>query len=154
MSWFFRESPHPAAWCLTLLAATVCLAQTGCVRRRMTIRSNPPGALAFVDDQEIGLTPVSTDFTYYGPRKFQLFKDGFETVTAKQRIPTPWYELPPLDFFAENVWPFEVRDERGGFRSYPPADRPQRSAAGTCRITPAQHAARARRPDAIGSCRL
>ena len=112
MSGYFRESPHPAAWCLTLLAATVCLAQTGCVRRRMTIRSNPPGALAFVDDQEIGLTPVSTDFTYYGARKIQLFKDGFETVTAKQRFPTPWYELPLLDFFAENVWPFEVRDER------------------------------------------
>ena len=32
----------------------------GCVRRRMTVRSNPPGAVVFVDDQEIGTTPAST----------------------------------------------------------------------------------------------
>ena len=23
-----------------------------------------------------------------------------------------WYEIPPLDFFAENLWPYELRDER------------------------------------------
>ena len=28
-----------------------CLLTTGCVRRRMTIRSNPPGATVYVDDQ-------------------------------------------------------------------------------------------------------
>ena len=26
----------------------------GCVRRRLTIRSSPPGALVYIDDQEIG----------------------------------------------------------------------------------------------------
>jgi hypothetical protein len=78
----------------------------------LTIRTTPPGATAFVDDQEIGVTPVSTDFTYYGTRKIQLFKDRFEPVTALQRVPSPWYEIPPLDFLAENLWPFEIRDER------------------------------------------
>jgi hypothetical protein len=78
----------------------------------MTIRSNPAGALVFVDDQEIGVTPVSTSFTYYGTRKIQLFKDGFETVTAKQRFPLTWYQWPVVEFFAENLWPFELRDER------------------------------------------
>lgn len=78
----------------------------------MTIRTNPSGALAFVDDQEIGVTPVSTPFTYHGTRKIQLFKDGFETVTEKQRFPTPWYEWPVIEFFSENLWPFELRDER------------------------------------------
>jgi hypothetical protein len=78
----------------------------------MTIRSNPPGAVAFVDDQEIGVTPVSTPFTYYATRKVQLFRDGYETLTVKQPFPAPWYEIPPLDFFVENLWPFEIRDER------------------------------------------
>jgi hypothetical protein len=78
----------------------------------MTIRSNPPGALVFVDDREIGVTPVSTEFTYYGTRKLQLFKDGFETVTAKQKLSLPWYQIFPLDFITENLWPFEIRDER------------------------------------------
>jgi len=86
--------------------------ESGCVRRRMTIRSNPPGAVAFVDDRRIGVTPVSTPFTYYGTRKIQLFKDGFESQTVKQRFAPPWYEYPVLDFITENLWPQEVRDER------------------------------------------
>ncbi len=100
------------AWVLTVVAIGACVVETGCVRRRMTVRTNPPGALVFVDDQEIGLTPVSTPFTYYGTRKIQIVKDGYETFTTKQKFPTPWYQYPVLDFFAENLWPFEVRDER------------------------------------------
>lgn len=97
---------------LLLVVVVSCLTQSGCVRRRMTIRTNPPGAVAFVDDQRIGVTPVSTPFTYYGTRKIQLFKDGFEPLTVKQRFSVPWYEYPPLDFIAENLWPREIRDER------------------------------------------
>jgi hypothetical protein len=94
------------------LILAILIVGSGCVRRRLTIRSNPAGATAFVDDQPIGVTPVSTPFTYYGTRKIQLFKDGFETLTVKQPIRAPWYQVPPLDFFAENLWPREVRDER------------------------------------------
>lgn len=89
-----------------------CLTTCGCVRRRMTIRSNPTGALVFVDDQKIGVTPVSTAFTYYGTRKIQLFKDGFEPQMIKQRFSAPWYQLPVIDFISENLWPAEIRDER------------------------------------------
>jgi hypothetical protein len=100
-----------AAWCL---AATLTLLAVlpGCVRRRMTVRSNPPGAVVFVDDQEIGTTPASSSFTYYGTRKIQLLKDGFETLTVKQTFYPPWYEITPLDFVSENLWPHEVRDEQ------------------------------------------
>ena len=89
--------------------STLC---SGCVRRRLTVRSSPPGATVYIDDQEIGETPVSTPFVYYGTRKIQLVKDGFETLTVKQKFSPPWYEIPPLDFFAENVYPNELRDER------------------------------------------
>jgi len=110
--------PHLASQGL-VRAARVCLivalalmaAAPGCVRRRMTVRSNPPGALVYVDDQEIGTTPVSTAFTYYGTRKVQLIKDGFETLTVKQTFYPPWYEITPLDFVSENLWPHEIRDE-------------------------------------------
>ena len=86
--------------------------QVGCVRRRMTIRTNPPGAVVYVDRQRIGVTPVSTNFTYYGTRTVELVKDGYETVTEQHKFTTPWYEIPGLDFFSENLWPFETRDER------------------------------------------
>lgn len=84
----------------------------GCVQRRMTIRSNPPGALVYVDDYEIGVTPVSHSFTYYGQRKIRLVKDGYETLTVMQNIRPPWYQYPVVDFLAENLWPGEIRDER------------------------------------------
>ena len=104
---------------LLLIAVVTCFgwelagdAQAGGVRRRLTIRSNPPGALVVIDDQEIGYTPVSTSFTYYGTRKIQLIKDGFETLTVKQAIQPPWYEYPPFDFLSENFAWSEIRDER------------------------------------------
>lgn len=84
----------------------------GCVRRRMTVRSNPPGAMLYIDDQQIGQTPVATDFIYYGTRKIKLVKDGFETMTTYQTIAPPWYQIPPFDFVSENLIGREIRDER------------------------------------------
>ena len=98
-----------AALVAVLLAAGLL---TGCVQRRMTIRSNPPGALVYVDDYQVGTTPVSTDFVYYGTRKIRLIKDGYETLTVRQPFPVPWYQVFPLDFVTETVWPWEIRDER------------------------------------------
>lgn len=95
-----------------LLAICAVVALAGCVQRRMTIRSNPPGALVYVDDYQLGTTPVSHDFVYYGTRKIRLVKDGYETLTVRQPFPVPWYEIFPLDFVTENLIPWEVRDER------------------------------------------
>jgi hypothetical protein len=78
----------------------------------MIIRTNPPGALAYVDDNEVGLTPVAISPIYYGNRKIRLVKDGYETLTLIQPVPPPWYEIPPLDFFSENVVPGKIRDQR------------------------------------------
>ena len=94
------------------LAIALCLTASGCVQRRLTIRSNPPGALVYVDNYEIGTTPVSTDYIYYGKRKIRLVKDGCETLSVERWIPPPWYEYFPLDFVSENLIPTELRDER------------------------------------------
>jgi hypothetical protein len=111
-----RSKLQPSRLALrVLLAAALMLlatAHTGCVRRRMTVRSNPPGAKVYVDDIEIGATPVSTYYTYYAARKITLIKDGYRTETTYHRILPPWYEIPPLDLVSENFWPYEVRDER------------------------------------------
>lgn len=95
-----------------LVLALMVSAIAGCVERRMTIRSNPPGAMVYVDDYEIGTTPVSTSYIYYGTRKIRLVKDGYETLTIYQPMPTPWYEWLGVDFFSENIWPHKIRDER------------------------------------------
>lgn len=97
---------------LILMLANCCLLSSGCVRRRLTVRSVPAGASVYVDDQPIGQTPVSTSFTYYGTRKIQLVKDNFETLTVKQTFNPPWYQYPVIEFVTENLWPWEIRDER------------------------------------------
>jgi hypothetical protein len=98
--------------CVAIVAACVALCAAGCVQRRFTIRSNPPGALVYIDDYEIGTTPVSTDFVYYGTRKIRLVKDGYETLTILQPVPAPWYQFPGIDFVTDNLVPGEIRDER------------------------------------------
>ncbi len=95
---------------LSLLLAVCSL--SGCMHRRMTIRSNPPGAMVYVDDRQIGVTPCSTGFTYYGTRQFRLEKDGYETLVVKRSLNAPWYQIPPLDFFSDNLAFQEIRDER------------------------------------------
>ena len=97
---------------MALLGLLLCASQSGCVERRLTIRSNPPGALVYVDDYTIGVTPVSTSFIYYGTRKIRLVKDGYETLTVMQSIPSPWYEYPPLDLVSDNFVPGQIHDQR------------------------------------------
>jgi hypothetical protein len=84
----------------------------GCVRRRMTVRTNPAGAMVYVDHQMVGTTPVSTSFTYYGTRQFEIIKDGYRTEKFLRRFNPPWYQWPVMDFVSETLWPFEKRDER------------------------------------------
>ncbi len=97
--------------CLILICLD-CETSVAKVRRRLTITSNPPGAVVFVDDREIGITPVSTPFTYYGTRKIQLVLEGFETLTVKRTFSPPWYQWPVVDFISENMIRRELRDER------------------------------------------
>ena len=89
------------------------LSLSGCVFRRMTIQSDPPNALVLVDGEEIGYTPISLDHTYYGVREIKLIKPGYETKTVMQKLQTPWYQYMPIDFFADNLWPFKTTDRHG-----------------------------------------
>lgn len=95
-----------------LLIALALISTTGCVRRRLLVRSNPPGAMVHVDNQAIGNTPCGVDFVYYGTREIRLSMPGYETLTVNQPIPTPWYEIPGIDFISENLVPQKIKDVR------------------------------------------
>src|SRR6476659_7861789 len=96
----------------TVLVVTMALPAHAIVRRRLNVNSNPQGALVYVDNQQIGMTPCSVDFTYYGTREIRLIKPGFETLTVNQPIPAPWYQYTPIDFVAENLVTMKIRDTR------------------------------------------
>lgn len=93
-----------------LLIFAMLLIGSGCVNRRMTIRSDPPGALVEVDGERIGLTPVAIDFTYYGTREITLSMPGYETLTVQQTVPKPLYQRFPVDFISNHFLPYRVTD--------------------------------------------
>ncbi|MGI9519422.1 MAG: PEGA domain-containing protein [Pirellulaceae bacterium] len=102
---------HLASY-LLLATALFAVFHTGCVQRRILVRSNPEGALVSIDRQPIGHTPVAVPFTYYGTREIHVEKDGYQTQHVKHRFKAPWYQIPPLDFITDNFWPREIRDDR------------------------------------------
>lgn len=81
----------------------VALAATGCVgvRRELTVESDPPGALVYLNGDEVGRTPVTKEFTYYGTVDLQLRKDGYQTLSARPRVWAPLWQIPPIDLIAE-----------------------------------------------------
>lgn len=100
---------------LTLILATAVLAgamATGCVRRTVTINTAPQGAVVYLNDREIGTTPASVDFTWYGDYDVVVRKDGYKTLKTNHRLEAPWYDLPPVDFIAEALWPLTIHDQR------------------------------------------
>lgn len=98
---------------IVLLAAVLplAIANFGCVHRRVTIRTDPPGAQVVVGGQEIGYSPASFDITWYGTEEVTLLKDGYENQTQFVKIRRPWYQVPPLDFVTDNFLPFRVKDQ-------------------------------------------
>ena len=96
-----------------VLATTVAFA-VGCngVRRRLTVTSEPSGAVVYLNNKEIGKTPIATNFLYSGTYNIRCYKEGYETTEKKYTTGTPWYLWPGFDFFSENFVPGEIRDEQ------------------------------------------
>src|SRR5439155_18204145 len=92
-------------WGAALLGLAVVLGQTGCVKRRYTIRTDPPGATVIVNNEEIGRTPVSRSFTFYGDREITMIMDGYKTQRVIQPIKSPWYDNYLTEVFTENFLP-------------------------------------------------
>lgn len=80
----------------------------GCLERTVTITSKPPGAVVWLNDVEVGRTPVTTGFTFYGVYDVRLRKEGYEPVVTTREAKAPIYEHPPLDLAAEAL-PVRVR---------------------------------------------
>ncbi len=93
------------------LVFTVMVA-CGCVRRTMTITTEPPNARVYLNDHEIGVSEVTTDFTWYGDYDVVIRKEGYETLQSNWKIDPPWYQWIPIDFFTEVLWPGEFHDQR------------------------------------------
>lgn len=73
---------------------------TGCIERTISITSEPPGAIVYVNDQEVGRTPVDIEFLHYGTYDVRVVKQGFDTYSGPAEANPPIYDLPVIDLFA------------------------------------------------------
>ena len=100
---------------LALIA--VIFVSAGCVTRTITVKTNPSNASVYIDDKLVGESPVTIPFTYYGTRKIMIERRDdeekltHERTTSFEKIKAPVYEIFPLDFVSELVWPRELKDE-------------------------------------------
>ena len=95
-------------WLLPLIA--LCHAG-GCVERLIHVRSEPPGAIIWLNDEEVGATPLTVPFTWYGTYDVVLRKAGHEPLHTTQTARAPVYQWLGIDLLAEVFWPFTITDE-------------------------------------------
>ncbi len=110
--------------CLLFLALAVAVALSGCVRRTITITTEPPHALVFLNHQEVGRSTVTTDFIWYGDYDVIIRQEGYKTLKTHWDIKAPWYQAVPIDFFAEVLWPGQLHDEHSRHFMLEPAEVP------------------------------
>ncbi len=67
------------------------LVLVGCARidRTITVNSEPENALVYLNDQEIGRTPVTRTFKWYGTYDVEVRKDGYETLKTSAPVIAP-----------------------------------------------------------------
>lgn len=95
---------------LLIVASLVALLPVGCVERKLTINTEPQGALVLLNDEQIGTSPVAVSFNWYGDYWVRARKEGFETLETHRDLPAPWYDHFPLDFFAQVLYPGRIVD--------------------------------------------
>lgn len=121
-----RDVPAPRTRRIACLASGILLASvlalTGCVERKLVIRSEPEGALVYLDEEFRGVTPLEIPFTYYSDPQVEIRKAGFEPQRFLYEMRAPFYQWVPLDLFFEVFFPFTIVDERKIDRTLRPAE--------------------------------
>ena len=95
---------------LLMILLAGLLGLCGCVERKLTINTNPSGAVVLLNDEEIGVSPVTVPFNWYGDYNVTIRKPGCETLQTHKELSSPWYDYFPFDFFAEILYPGRIVD--------------------------------------------
>lgn len=111
---------------LTLSASALALWAGGCRSRTIEITSEPPGALVWLNDEQVGRTPLDVDFVHYGVYDVRLQLEGHQPLATAKAAAAPLIDQPGVDFFTQPFpgrsitrWHFvleplpELADQRG-----------------------------------------
>lgn len=106
---------------LTIIGLVTVIILSGCVERKLTINTEPQGATVILNDEEIGTSPVTVSFEWYGDYNVAIRKEGFETLKTHRKLKAPWYDGFPFDFLTllnpertvdEYEWTFELEPKK------------------------------------------
>ena len=97
-----------AVWIFAALM--MVLSVSGCVERKLTIVTEPSDAVVWLNDEEVGTTPVTVNFNWYGDYSVRIEKPGYEILNTHRKLERPAHDRFPLDFFAE-LSPKQTIDE-------------------------------------------
>jgi len=121
-----KKTFRPIGLILLFAGFSSVLLFSGCVERKLTINTEPQGAIVALNDEEIGISPVTIEFNWYGDYNIRIEKQGYETLNTHRKLKGPLHDRFPFDFFAEVLWPGRIIDEyEWSFRltAYEPIDR-------------------------------
>lgn len=103
-----------------ILVGLILLPLCGCVERLITVSSKPEGAIVWLNNEEVGATPVTLTFTWYGEYGVTVRKEGYETIKTSRQADPPVYqwlgfdliaECLPLRFTDAHHWEFQMEPE-------------------------------------------
>ncbi len=97
---------------LTVPAALLlALALSGCVERLISVRTEPSDAAVFINGKLVGETPLEHEIDFYGVVDIVVRREGHVSQRTRVELEAPWHQTFPIDFFAEFLVPWTIRDQ-------------------------------------------
>ncbi|MFN0010730.1 MAG: PEGA domain-containing protein [Phycisphaerales bacterium] len=90
----------PVALRVILVLSLAALGACGRQERTISVTSEPPGAMVWVNDVQLGRTPCESDFTFFGTYDVRLTLDGYEPIATSAEADAPFHEQPGIDLVA------------------------------------------------------
>lgn len=79
----------------------------GCVKRTLSITTTPPNALIWLNDREVGRSPLEVSFLYYGEYDIRIQHEETESLMTTRWVTAPWWDAPFVDIAAGAI-PIEL----------------------------------------------
>lgn len=93
---------------LALIVFSLPLA--GCITRHYVIETRPSNARVVINGEDAGRSPIVRPFMHYGTSEFIISHEGHQRLKVWQEIEPPWYQIFPIDFVVEMIWPWQVEE--------------------------------------------
>ncbi len=86
---------------LLVLSFLIICFNIGCVERKLSIVTEPAGAQVALNDEEIGLSPVTVGFEWYGDYNVRISKEDYVSINTHRNLQRPIRDYFPIDLLAD-----------------------------------------------------